>query len=167
MASSKEMQARAKARKQAAKQPVQAKGTTCRLLIKKTDLRNDSVEFQYGEIEIPAKPFGDRNKLIGSLGFDWKHDKKALMLAAAYISHSPSLMMMRAGNVANIIDIHSGRLQNMDVDNLACYIEFEADKRGVSTKGPEWMTPAEVDVIGKDIATKYSATHDIRNRKAA
>lgn len=167
MASTKQMQARAKARKQAAKQPVQAKGTTCRLLIKKTDLRNDSVEFQYGEIEIPAKPFGDRNKLIGSLGFDWKHDKKALMLVAAYISHSPSLMMMRMGNVADIIDIHSGRLQNMDVDNLACYIEFTSDKRGVSTKGPEWMTPAEVDVIGKEIANKYSATHDIRNRKAA
>ena len=167
MASTKQMQDRAKARKQAAKQPIHAKGTTCRLLIKKTDLRNDSVEFQYGEIEIPARPFGDRTELIGSMGFNWKHDKKALMLAAAYISHSPSLMMMRMGNVKNIIDIHSGRLQNMDVDNLACYIEFTADKRGVSTKGPEWMTPAEVDVISKDIATKYSATHDIRNRRVA
>ena len=145
----------------------QAKGTICRLLIKKTDKRNDSVEFQYGEIEIPAKPFGDRTKLIGSMGFNWKHDKKALMLAAAYISHSPSLMMMRMGNVKNIIDIHSGRLQNMDVDNLACYIEFEADNRGVSTKGPEWMTPAEVDVISKDIATEYSTTHDIKNRRVA
>ena len=167
MASTKQMQARAKARKQAANQTAPAKGITCRLLIKKTDLRNDSVEFQYGEIEIPAKPFGDRTELIGSLGFDWKHDKKALMLVAAYLSHSPSLMVMRAGNCSNILDIHSGRLQNQDVDNLACYIEFTSDKRGVSTKGPQWMTPAEVDVIGKDIANKYSATHDIRNRKAA
>ena len=170
MASSKEMQARAKARKQAAKQTTaneQTKGTTCNLLIKKTDKRNGSVEFQYAKIDIPNKPFGDRNKLIGSLGFNWKHDNKAIQLVAAYLSHSPSLTIMRMGMAENIIDIHSGHLQNMDVDNLACYIEFEADKRGVYTTGPRWMTPAEVEVISKELATKYSATHDIRNRKAA
>lgn len=167
MASTKEMQARAKARKQAANQPAPAKGTKCRLLIKKTDTRNGAVEFQYGEIEISARPIGDRNELIGSMGFNWKHDGKAMMLVAAYLSHSPSLMMMRAGNCSNIIDIHSGRLQNMDVNNLACYIEFSVDKRGVATKGPEWMTPEEVDAISKELARSYADTHDIRNRKAA
>lgn len=170
MATTKQMQARAKARKQAATQPTtneQMPGTECRLLIKKTDKRTGSVEFQYGLIEIPNKPFGNRTELIGSLGFNWKHDGKALMVVAAYLSHSPSLMMMRMGNARNIIDIHSGRHHNMDVNNLACYIEFEADARGVHTKGPGWMTPAEVDAVSQDLATKHSATHDIKQRKAA
>jgi hypothetical protein len=163
MASTKEMQARARARRQAESQPTNKQsGISCHLLIKKTDKRDGSVEFQYGLIDIPNKPFGDRSKLIGSLGFEWAHDYKALQVVAAYLSHSPSLMMMRMGMAKNILDINSGHMQNMDVNNLACYIEFEADKRGVYTQGPKWMTPAETDRIGKELETKYSATHDIK-----
>lgn len=138
-------------------------GTQCRLLIKKYDQRDGGTEFQYGQIDIPNEPLGDRTKLIGSLGQAWKHNSDAFLTVAAYLSHSPSFMMMRSGICSNIMDFQTGRVHTGSIEDLACYIEFVADVKGVHTTGPQWMSAAEVDVIARDLKHTHGATHDIRD----
>lgn len=137
-------------------------GTPCRLLIQKYDERDGSTEFQYGEIEIPTEPLGDRNRLIGSLGQKWLHAQDAFLTVAAYLSHSPSLKFMRMGVMEKAIDLNTGHHHNTDVADLACYIQFQVDRAGVHTKGPQWMRPEQVQVLADLLAQKHASTHDIR-----
>ena len=132
----------------------------CNLFIKKYDKRDGSTEFQHGLISIPKKPYGNRTDLIGSLGFEWKHDSRALLTVAAYLSHSPSLRLA-ASNVGAIV-MGNGGIQEIDLDNLGCVIEFTADVRGCGTAGPQWMSPCDVDAYAKVTAARYAKTHDIK-----
>ena len=139
----------------------------CNLFIKKYDERDGSTEFQHGQISIPKKPYGNRTDLIGSLGFEWKHDSRALLAVAAYLSHSPSLQLA-ASNLGGIrlaaggIVMGNSGIHEIDLDNLGCVIEFTADVRGVSTAGPQWMSPGDVDAYAKVTVARHAKTHDIK-----
>ena len=132
----------------------------CKLFIKKTDTRDGLVEFALGEIGIDKTPYGDRNELIGCLGRHWLNDGWPLGVVAAYLSHSPSLTMAELGLGAKFTMTNTG-MQDIDLDNLGCVIEFEVDARGVSTQGPKWMSPKKVIKIAEKATKKYKRTHNI------
>ena len=145
---------------ESAEQEAKANQIPCTLFIKKTDTRDGSVEFSYAEIGIPKTPYGNRNELIGCLGRKWLNDSWPIMTVACYLSHSPSLTMAELGLGARFVMNNLGPV-NIDLDNLGCVIEFEADARGVSTQGPRWMSPKKVAKIAKNTAKKYRKTHNI------
>jgi hypothetical protein len=149
------------------------KGPTikCDLLIKKTD-ENGEVEFSYcKKVEIPSKPKFRRNDLINSLGMPWGHSGHCIGITAAYLSHSPSLEFAKMGLYPDMqVNIHSGRVQTMNLDNLGCMIEFTTGKEGenvfINTNGPDWMTPEEVKVEADKLENRYKDTHSIlRNHR--
>jgi hypothetical protein len=137
---------------------------TCKLFIKKYDTRDGSTEFQFGQVGISKKPYGNRNDLISSLGFDWKHDDRAFLTVAAYLSHSPSLHFA-VSNLNSTVMMSNSGIHEIDLDNLGCVIEFTADEFGVSTNGPQWMSPSDVDAYAKVTAAQYAKTHDIKRHE--
>ena len=144
----------------------------CDLLIKKTD-ENGEVEFSYcKKVDIPSKSKFSRNDIINSLGMPWGHSGHPIAITADYLSYSPGLEFAKMGlNPDNQINLHSGRVQTMDLDNLGCMIEFTTGKQGekvfINTNGPDWITPAEVKVEADKLQNRYKDTHSImKNHKS-
>jgi len=143
-------------------------GDTCQLLILKRDSRDGSVEFMHGVVSIPKNSKIARNDAIGSLGGEWGHDGRMLCMVSEYLSHSPTLSMAREGIIAadSFIMTPAGSC-NIDLNNLGCYIEFDVDYKGVSTKGPQWLDPSDVKVKAAEIAKTYADSHDVKYHTAA
>lgn len=147
--------------------PKSDSGTRCQLFVVKHDSRDNSTEFKYGEVIIPNSPQTGvpRSSILGSLGFTWGHGNNQVMPALAeYLSHSPSLQMVKMGLKAEkILDFNTGMTLTIDTDNLACFIVLNADKRGVGTSGPQWMTPDELAEKVLEYRNKYRNQLDIRS----
>ena len=118
------------------------KDVECRLLIKKTDTRDGSVELAYADVEIPSKPSGNRDKMLGEMGQEWN----------GYIDNA----MITAVNPEHIVNNHG--IVSADINNLACFLHFEIDDRGVGTQGPQWMSIDEIEKLSKKLQKEYPYT---------
>ena len=137
--------------------------TQCDLLIIKRDTELPALEFQHGEVSLSTKPRVDRSDAINTLHNNWGHDGRYIQLAGEYISHSPSLALARSGIVPKLmLDPNTGRVQHIDLENLGCVIEFELEGKGITTAGPQWMTPAEVKQQADQLRQENQHTHSIR-----
>lgn len=134
------------------------KDIECRLLIKKTDSRDGSAELAYADVKIPGKPRGDREKMLGEMGQEWNgYMDNALMTATLYLSHSPYLIMANGlVNPEHIVNNHG--IVSADINNLACFLHFEIDDRGVGTQGPQWMSIDEIEKLSKKFQKEYPYT---------
>tara|TARA_R110001606_G_C15299863_1_gene642461 strand:+ start:41 stop:580 length:540 start_codon:yes stop_codon:yes gene_type:complete len=134
------------------------KDVECRLLIKKTDTRDGSVELAYADVEIPSKPSGNRDKMLGEMGQEWNgYIDNAMITATLYLSHSPYLTMANSlVNPEHIVNNHG--IVSADINNLACFLHFEIDDRGVGTQGPQWMSIDEIEKLSKKLQKEYPYT---------
>ena len=135
----------------------------CHLLIIKKDTKIPTLEFQYAEGSLSAKPRIKRNEAINALHNNWGHDSTYIEIAGEYISHSPSLTMVRQGLMPNVMQyLNPGLQQHIDLKNLGCVIEFELDGKAITTTGPQWCTPEEVKAQADKLKQENRLTHSIR-----
>lgn len=147
MASTKQMQERAKARKQE-QRPHSTKedGNWADLLCV---LKNDKTglsEFQRAQVCIPAHSSASREQLLEAIcSKPWGHSTKIVGLVAHYLSYSPSLTMVRSGFNAPTFNVRTGRTENINLNDLGVVIEFQTNGKEFSTNGPSWCSKHEVD----------------------
>ena len=138
----------------------------CHLLIIKRDTKIPTLEFQYAEGSLSAKPRVSRNDAINALHNNWGHDGRYIQIAGEYISHSPSFTMVRQGLMPKvIINADTGLQQHIDLKNLGCVIEFELNGKEIGTTGPQWCTPEEVKAEADKLKQENRLTHSIRGRR--
>ncbi len=161
--------ARANARKKAQKATMNnqrssrvLKAHDCRMFISRTDKKTGEIKMAYADVGIPTKPYGDRDGLLGDLCNDWDgHINQAIQTASAYLSHSSSLMFAKSGMTANVMCNNNGIIDNLDLNNLGCVLEFEVDGREINTQGPQWMSPGDVDKFQFNLRNKLSKDYDL------